>query len=756
MDHYEGSADTLRILVTTDNHLGFAEKDGIRGSDSFRTFEEILHLARLHEVDFIFFGGDIFHESRPSMHTVHEAVRLLRQHCFGDKSVQFEILSDGNVVFANTAFSCVNHLDPNLNVSIPVFAIHGNHDDPIGPGGLCAVDILHSAGLVNLLGKSSSVERITISPLLLRKGSTHLALYALGAIREERAHRLFLNNFVTFYRPTEEPDNWFSIFAVHQNRSRHGPTSYLPENFLPNFLDLVIWGHEHECRIEPEWNSSQNFFVTQPGSSVATILSEGEAREKAVGLLEVRGKEFKITRVPLQTVRPFVFKDVILEDEITKSVSGSLDLAKQVEMVCVRHVEDSLTNVMSTPSGMSSEPDRVPNKRRKISSRPEISVKEEDDLEETVEWKPPAEPLIRLRVDLSGGFESFSAYRFGQRFIGRVANPKDLISFNHNREKLAAAQARRALRSGQNDGTDGSVDVDDVTGSDKKKVGLDVVEVEKLVRRFLTKSGSATGVLTTEDASALELFTPVELGHSLQQFIDKDSRDAIQFVVESIMGQTIKYLRVRKCPEERIVPDITSFCQTRLGSSNASEDEDGCSTLEAPDSSKTGGDDTSFRSKATVLADKFTRIGSHHAEITEWSSDEEMLADRSVSNVARAKIPASKAHATKQTSSKSRRHIDLNTSLVDGEDDEEGSHILSAIEDADSPPAEPTLSRRQPRFKIDDQLSNDGSEASSSSNRSRGRTRGRGSRASAVNQRTRTTTTKSTDNGYIFGSRRKY
>ncbi|KAG5445240.1 meiotic recombination, variant 2 [Clonorchis sinensis] len=629
MDHNEGSADTLRILVTTDNHLGVAEKDGIRGSDSFRTFEEILHLAQLHEVDFIFFGGDIFHESRPSMHTVHETVRLLRQHCLGDRSVQFEILSDGNVVFANTAFSCVNHLDPNLNVSIPAFAIHGNHDDPIGPGGLCAVDILHSAGLVNLLGKSSSVERITISPLLLRKGSTRLALYALGAIREERAHRLFLNNLVTFYRPTEEPDKWFSIFAVHQNRSRHGSTSYLPEHFLPNFLDLVIWGHEHECRIEPEWNSSQNFFVTQPGSSVATTLSEGEAREKAVGLLEVRGKEFKITRVPLQTVRPFVFKDVILEDEITKSVSSSLDLAKQVEMVCVRHVEDSLTSVMSTPSGPSTERDHVPNKRQKISSRPETSVKDEDDLIERVKWKPPAEPLIRLRIDLSGGFESFSAYRFGQRFIGRVANPKDLISFNHNREKLAAAQARRALRSGQNDGTDGSVDVDDVTGSDKKKVGLDVVEVEKFVRRFLTKSNSATGILTTEDTSVLELFTPIELGHSLQQFIDKDSRDAIQFVVESIMGQTIKYLRVRKCPEERIVPDITSFCQTRLGSSNASEDEDGCSTLEAPDSSKTGGVDCSCLSIhphisgfGFFLRDKYDSNSYHSFGITMYNQND--------------------------------------------------------------------------------------------------------------------------------------
>ena len=29
-------------------------------------------------------------------------------------------------------FPVVNYEDPNYNVSIPVFSIHGNHDDPAG------------------------------------------------------------------------------------------------------------------------------------------------------------------------------------------------------------------------------------------------------------------------------------------------------------------------------------------------------------------------------------------------------------------------------------------------------------------------------------------------------------------------------------------------------------------------------------------------------------------------------------------------
>jgi hypothetical protein len=33
-------------------------------------------------------------------------------------------------------------------------------------------------------------------------------------------------------------------------RSPHGEKNHIPATFLPDFLHLVIWGHEHECLIE--------------------------------------------------------------------------------------------------------------------------------------------------------------------------------------------------------------------------------------------------------------------------------------------------------------------------------------------------------------------------------------------------------------------------------------------------------------------------------------------------------------------------
>ncbi|KAH0625191.1 hypothetical protein JD844_033412, partial [Phrynosoma platyrhinos] len=41
--------DTFKILVATDIHLGYLEKDAARGNDTFVTFGEILKLAQDHE-----------------------------------------------------------------------------------------------------------------------------------------------------------------------------------------------------------------------------------------------------------------------------------------------------------------------------------------------------------------------------------------------------------------------------------------------------------------------------------------------------------------------------------------------------------------------------------------------------------------------------------------------------------------------------------------------------------------------------------
>ena len=151
----EVDPNTMRILIATDNHLGFGEKYPERQFDSFTTFDEILQIAKEKDVDFVLLGGDLFHENRPTRFTEHNCIKILKKYVFGDRPVGVEYVSDPDVNFAHCApeHRNVNYMDPNLNIAMPIFSIHGNHDDPCGLGGYCSLDNLHTAGLVNYFGK---------------------------------------------------------------------------------------------------------------------------------------------------------------------------------------------------------------------------------------------------------------------------------------------------------------------------------------------------------------------------------------------------------------------------------------------------------------------------------------------------------------------------------------------------------------------------------------------------------------------------
>ncbi|ESO84026.1 hypothetical protein LOTGIDRAFT_108504 [Lottia gigantea] len=502
----------LKILLATDIHLGYMEKDPIRGNDSLVSFEEILEIAKKKDVDFVLLGGDLYHDNKPSRKTLHGSIALLRRYCMGDRPIQFEFLSDQSINFDHCQFPTLNYEDQNFNVNMPVFSIHGNHDDPTGQGNLCSLDLLHSAGLVNYFGKTTSLEKIQLSPLLLQKGNTKLALYGLGSVRDERLHRMFVHKNCAMLRPKENKDDWFNLFVIHQNRSKHTATNYIPEQFLDDFLDLVFWGHEHECRIDPEWNGNQNFYVTQPGSSIATSLSEGESKEKHVGLLMIRGKDFKLTKIPLETVRQFYIEDVVLSD--TTLDPNDHDVGQKVESYCQQKVENLLLKAEAEHTGNAKQPDK---------------------------------PLIRLRIDYSGGFEPFSVYRFGQKFVDKIANPKDIVLFQ-----------RKKVHSIKKD------DGDELELLAKiKPQSLDSARVEDMVRDYFTK---------VESGSKLQVLTEKGMGDAIKEYVDKEEREAISELVKYQVGKTQKYLKQRNADEEVIDVEICRFRDERKGKKQEEEE----------------------------------------------------------------------------------------------------------------------------------------------------------------------------------------
>jgi double-strand break repair protein MRE11 len=204
--------DVIRILVTTDNHLGVHERDAVRADDAAAAFEEALVAARRLHADFVLLAGDTFHENKPSRRALHDAFALFNKYCLGDSPVYIEVLNDQAEIFKANGGQ-VNYESPNQAIAMPVFAIHGNHDDPSREGGreaLAALDLLSSCNLVNYIGKAAQVDDIEISPVLIRKGTSLLALYSLGAVRDERLNRMWNQQKVRFIRPTVE-----QVFTVN-------------------------------------------------------------------------------------------------------------------------------------------------------------------------------------------------------------------------------------------------------------------------------------------------------------------------------------------------------------------------------------------------------------------------------------------------------------------------------------------------------------------------------------------------------------
>jgi double-strand break repair protein MRE11 len=234
--------EIIRIMVTTDNHLGVYERDPVRSNDCYAAFEEVLVTAREKKVDLVLIAGDIFHENKPTRRTLHSTMELLRKYCLGCDPVYTTVLNEQKELF-KANFGRVNYEDPYQSVSLPVYAVHGNHDDPTREGGhgdsLAALDLFAINNLMNYFGKADHVEDIEIVPILIRKGFTFVAIYGLGAIRDERLNRMWNLKKVRFVRLTEEQgrDDFFNVFVLHQNRDYgRGSKNCVHESMIPEWM----------------------------------------------------------------------------------------------------------------------------------------------------------------------------------------------------------------------------------------------------------------------------------------------------------------------------------------------------------------------------------------------------------------------------------------------------------------------------------------------------------------------------------------
>ena len=74
--------------------------------------------------------------------------------------------------------------------------------------------------------------------LFVCTGSTKLALYGLGSVRDQRLNQTFRRGNVKFLQPQESGDDWFNLFVLHQNRLRGNKLCHLVslDNIVQSFF----------------------------------------------------------------------------------------------------------------------------------------------------------------------------------------------------------------------------------------------------------------------------------------------------------------------------------------------------------------------------------------------------------------------------------------------------------------------------------------------------------------------------------------
>ncbi|ELK27889.1 Double-strand break repair protein MRE11A [Myotis davidii] len=322
-----------------------------------------------------------------------------------------------------------------------------------------------------------SVEKVDISPVLLQKGSTKIALYGLGSIPDERLYRMFLNKKVTMLRPKEDENSWFNLFVIHQNRH--------------------------------------------------------------VGLLRIKGKKMNMQKIPLCTVRQFFMEDVVLADHPDIFNPDNPKVTQAIQSFCLEKIEEMLENAERERLGNVGQPDK---------------------------------PLIRLRVDYSGGFEPFNVLRFSQKFVDRIANPKDVIHFFRRREQkentefttLRKLTVDKVWRSSCSD----SIRREEINFGKfiTKPFEGTTLRVEDLVKQYFQ---------TAEKNVQLSLLTERGMGEAVQEFVDKEEKDAIEELVKYQLEKTQRFLKERHIDalEDKIDEEVRRFRESRQKNTNEEDDE---------------------------------------------------------------------------------------------------------------------------------------------------------------------------------------
>lgn len=183
-------------------------------------------------------------------------MQIVSKHVFGHREHNFEVRNE------NDPSTVPNFKTGLINIKLPIFCIHGNHDQLKGnaPHFKSILEIGQTTKLMNYFGKHlSDIGHLEIKPICFSKvrpsdgKKIGVALYGIGHIHDNRLRNYFEQEAYTIHPPSDEGEvKYTKIMVLHQNRYKGrgkgaSQQNCLEDHLLPKEIDLFLWGHEHDC-----------------------------------------------------------------------------------------------------------------------------------------------------------------------------------------------------------------------------------------------------------------------------------------------------------------------------------------------------------------------------------------------------------------------------------------------------------------------------------------------------------------------------
>jgi double-strand break repair protein MRE11 len=303
--------------------------------------------------------------------------------------------------------------------------------------------------------------------------------------------------------------------------------------------------------------------VSRCVSSVQRFCSHSMLWFRQVAIIHVEERDFVLEPITLKTVRPFVMDDIDLDDAI-EAAQVKIDEKQGVAKVLKKKIHELIARAEREW--------QEKNKDIPVKDRPEKML-----------------PLVRLRVAHTR-HDIGNIVRFGQDFVDKVANPRDLLQF-HKKKATQASKKNSNIKENYLEPTDEMLPAE----------RLEKVHMSDLVQTYLA-------------SQQLQILNPAGLERAVMNFVDKDDREAIGHFVEKEMKTTNLGL-VAMAPDEKKLQEELNRIREEKMRLEEGEDED-----EEVDQS-------GRREESTAKTAKATNGNSATSKRMLVDSDDSMLSD---------------------------------------------------------------------------------------------------------------------------------